>query len=184
MTWWMFLLTALWFILPGYAGNSFPVIFKRVLPQLAKPIDGGKSWRGVRIFGNNKTWRGLLLGSIGGMVIAGVQAWLASANEFIASITLAPFGEVHWALFGFLMGFGVLFGDAIESFFKRRRGIKPGQSWFPFDQIDALVGALALVYIVFPVPWEFLVFYLLFVPALHLISNVVAYWLGIKETWT
>ena len=42
------------------------------------------------------------------------------------------------------MGFGALTGDAIKSFFKRRVNIPPGVSWFPFDQIDYIIGGIAL----------------------------------------
>ena len=181
---WIFILTALWFILPGFAGNSFPVIFDKFLPKLAVPIDGGKSWRGVRLLGNNKTWRGVIFGVTGGIVVAGIQYWLWANVPAFENVTLAPFEEVHWVLFGFLMGFGVLVGDAVESFFKRRVGIAPGKPWFPFDQLDALVGALGLLSIVWIIPWQFLLFYVIFIPVLHLISNVVAYWLKIKDTWT
>jgi CDP-2,3-bis-(O-geranylgeranyl)-sn-glycerol synthase len=43
-----------------------------------------------------------------------------------------------------MLGLGALLGDAIESFFKRRNNVPPGESWFPFDQTDYIIGGLAL----------------------------------------
>jgi CDP-2,3-bis-(O-geranylgeranyl)-sn-glycerol synthase len=39
---------------------------------------------------------------------------------------------------------GALFGDIVESFFKRRIGKERGESWYPFDQLDFVLGALIL----------------------------------------
>jgi CDP-diglyceride synthetase len=39
-------------------------------------------------------------------------------------------------------------GDAVKSFFKRRLGITPGKSWFPFDQLDFVLGAILFVSII------------------------------------
>jgi CDP-2,3-bis-(O-geranylgeranyl)-sn-glycerol synthase len=45
---------------------------------------------------------------------------------------------------GASMGFGALAGDAIKSFFKRQMSVPSGESWFPFDQIDYIVGGLIM----------------------------------------
>jgi len=48
----------------------------------------------------------------------------------------------------FSLCFGALLGDMMESFFKRRIGRDRGQDWIPFDQLDFIVGALVLCFIV------------------------------------
>ena len=61
---------ALWFFLPAGLANGAPVIANKV-PLINKwitPLDFGKTWGGKRIFGSNKTWRGLVVGGLTGGV--------------------------------------------------------------------------------------------------------------------
>ena len=83
--------------------------------------------------------------------------------------------------------FGALLGDIVESFFKRRAGKERGEDWIPFDQLDFLLGALFLSFLVssliellgaLPYNWfikNFSVWHLLVIflitPFLHIISN-------------
>jgi CDP-2,3-bis-(O-geranylgeranyl)-sn-glycerol synthase len=74
-------------------------------------------------------------------------------------------------------------GDAIKSFFKRRLAIAPGATWLGFDQLDFVVGAYLLVSIVHPPP---LFPTLLSLPIMfvgNLVSTIIGYWLGLKESW-
>ena len=169
-------LDAFLFFLPAGFANMAPVLANKVplLNHWQTPLDFGKKYRGKRIFGNNKTWRGL----VSGIVLAGVVAYAearffprASAFETIGLTTLA----------GAFMGFGALMGDAIESFFKRRMGVKSGSSWFPFDQIDYIVGGLAAVIpLVFPKDWAlFLTVFILYF-ALNVLVSYIGYLLGLK----
>ncbi|HSX27706.1 MAG TPA: CDP-archaeol synthase, partial [Patescibacteria group bacterium] len=82
---------------------------------------------------------------------------------------------------GMLLGIGALTGDAMESFFKRRRGIKSGSSWYPFDQIDYIIGGLifALLFIkptLSLILWVGLVYF-----GLHLVFSYLGYLLGLKK---
>lgn len=183
MDWGLFLATAGWLLIPGFLANSAPVLFKGILKSWAKPIDMGKSWRGKRIFGDHKTFRGFFVGTLMAIVATGVQYWLSTRYGWAQNVTILPFDVVHWSILGGLMGFGVLAGDAIESFFKRRRGIAPGKAWFPFDQLDSLVGGFLFLAPIWMLPWQYAVFYLVAVPLLHFLSNVVAYALKLKDTW-
>lgn len=142
------ILFALWFFAPAGIANSAPVFANKVplLKNLGMPVDFGKTFRGRRIFGDHKTLRGFLVGVLTGMVVGLVQFILFKNFSWIADFT----GEIaydHLAtiLFGGLLGFGALAGDSIKSFFKRQFGVKSGQSWFPFDQIDYILGGLLIV---------------------------------------
>lgn len=164
---------AVLFFLPAGLANMTPVVVNMV-PALAKfktPLDFGKTWRGKRIFGTNKTWRGLVAGTIVGGVSAVIIGWL---NPNV----LGPYSQF---LAGLLLGFGALTGDAIESFFKRQIGIAPGKTWFPFDQIDYIIGGLLAVRIIAPVPFWVVgtVFFVYF--ALHLATVYVFYKLGVRD---
>jgi CDP-2,3-bis-(O-geranylgeranyl)-sn-glycerol synthase len=101
-------------------------VFVRKVNVLAYPIDGGATWNHKPLFGKNKTWRGLIFGTIMGGVTGAVLQALG-----------LPF--VWW--WGFVLGFAALVGDAIKSMFKRQRNIRPGGSWIPFDQLDFIILA-------------------------------------------
>src|SRR3989454_11668937 len=53
---------ALWFFLPAYVANPMAVVFGG-----GTPIDFGRTLRdGERLFGDGKTWRGLVGGTLAG----------------------------------------------------------------------------------------------------------------------
>src|SRR2546423_15633907 len=53
-------MTARWVVLPVFGAHlaHAPVLRFDLLPKLARPIDGAKTFHGRRLFGANKTWRG------------------------------------------------------------------------------------------------------------------------------
>lgn len=136
------ILVAFWFFIPAGLANGAPVVAAALpkLRDLNSPLDAGKTWRGKRIFGEHKTWRGLAVGTLAATVATTLQwliAQIPSVNNYFAPLDYA---HSPFILLGILFGAGVIAGDAIESFFKRQIGIKPGHSWFPFDQIDYIIG--------------------------------------------
>lgn len=160
---------AVLFFLPAGIANMAPVLAARmpVLKQWNAPIDGGTEYRGSRLFGANKTWRGL----ISGVVIASLVG--AVIHRF------ALYDVPVWIYT--LMGAGALMGDAIESFFKRQAGVKPGQSWFPFDQTDYIIGGLLTT-----LPFGYIdglqvAVILVIYFGLHLLLSYVAFLIGFKE---
>jgi CDP-2,3-bis-(O-geranylgeranyl)-sn-glycerol synthase len=88
-----------------------------------------------------------------------------------------------FVLFGFLAGFGAIFGDLLKSFFKRRVGIRSGGAWPVFDQLDFIIGFFAFTYlIVWPMP-EVVITIMLITLILHPLTNIVSYLLGFKKVW-
>jgi len=51
-----------------------PVLALDLLEPLKRPLDGGARWRGKRLFGDNKTWRGALVMTLGPL-LATVVLW-------------------------------------------------------------------------------------------------------------
>lgn len=141
------ILQAFWLVLPAYIANA-----SAVLVGGGTPVDFGKTWGdGKRILGDGKTWRGLFAGAFIGMT-AGFG--LAVAAKYIA---LSDFAFLNLSDFEgfplmipiiFSLCFGALIGDVVESFFKRRIGKNRGEDWILFDQIDFIVGALLLSFLV------------------------------------
>jgi len=164
-------------MLPAYCANMAPVIMKKTFKGLAKPIDGGKKYKGKPVFGKNKTWRGLIFGVIFGTIVAFIQSLTSPLD--ITNYSL-------WYLIGPLMGFGAILGDMIESFFKRRVGIASGQPFIPWDQIDFVIGGLLLSFFFIQPDYRVkaIITILLLSPLLHMTVNHLAFYLKIRnEKW-
>src|SRR5256885_11547875 len=115
---------ARWLFLPvgGAWVAHAPVLRWDLLPSLNRPIDGRRTVRGRRLFGDNKTWRGALV---------------MSASVFSATLALhrsawyrqrlpEPLLDVSAALLGALLAFGTVAGELPNSLMKRQLGISPG----------------------------------------------------------
>lgn len=177
-------LEALYFFLPAYVANMAPVLAQDVA-LFDAAIDGGKSWRGERIFGAHKTYRGFFFGVIGAVLTVSVQRFLME-RDFFSAISLVPydiFPLTSLLSLGFVMGVGALVGDLVKSFLKRRLGIASGGSWTGFDQLDFVVGALVLSRLIFPLPMMHVFLIVILTPLLHLAVNGAAHVLGLKKVW-
>jgi CDP-2,3-bis-(O-geranylgeranyl)-sn-glycerol synthase len=174
-------LRVLYFFVPAYFANMAPVLVGKRLPLLAKPMDFGASLGGVRIFGDHKTWRGLIAG-----VAAGAAAFLLQRllDQVGAAHVLALFEYDALPVWtGAWLGFGAILGDAVKSFFKRRVGIAPGMPWIGPDEIDFYLGAIAAAALLVPLPLMPLLLTIPVVIAGHFVSNLVAWALGLKDAW-
>jgi CDP-2,3-bis-(O-geranylgeranyl)-sn-glycerol synthase len=131
---------AFWLILPAYIANA-----SAVLVGSGTPIDFGKKWKdGKRILGDGKTWRGLIIGTLIGMIGGfGLSIAAIYINTQFSFVHLSDFYRFPLMIpIVFSICFGALLGDIIESFFKRRIGRERGENWIPFDQIDFILGVL------------------------------------------
>jgi CDP-2,3-bis-(O-geranylgeranyl)-sn-glycerol synthase len=176
----LFVLKAFYFILPGAFANMAPLLVKNI-HFLAVPVDFGRTWRGKPVFGKNKTYRGFFFGIVASVLVAFLQRWLYSYDSF-ADISVVNYAVIDVLLFGFLMGFGVLLGDLVKSFFKRRLGIKPGARFFPWDQLDSLIGGFILLSFIYVPQKSIIIFLIIAVPLIHIGTNHLAFYLGIKDT--
>jgi len=171
----------IWFFLPAGLANMSPVLVKKYWLGLAKPIDGGVKLWGESLFGAHKTWRGLLVGTIAGGVLFGLQKSLAIAHPIFQNIAAYDYRALPW-WFGFLFGFAAIFGDLMKSFFKRRFHIPDGAMWFPFDQVDFYVTSafvLGLFVSIDAISW-FIILSLGII--VHIGVNRIGYKLKVKDT--
>jgi len=130
----MLFLWAVWIMLPAYIPN--PVA---ALVGGGKPIDFGKCAKdGRRIFGDGKTWRGLIGGIIGGIIFGAFMMWV----RWFFNLDFLP--EHTWITVIFL-SIGALLGDLIKSYFKRRLNKERGAKWPIADMYDMVVGSLVLM---------------------------------------
>ncbi len=174
-----FLLTCIYVMLPAMVANMMPVFVKKI-PFLDVPVDFNKTWHNKPLFGNHKTYRGFFFGILGAIFITYIQSLLYIHPTF-QKISFFDYTQTSFLLIGFLIGFGVLFGDLVKSFFKRRINVKPGDKFFPWDQLDLVIGAVVFISFVKIPSWQMVVFYLVAGPALHIFFNHLGYWLGLQK---
>jgi len=168
----IFIIKCAYFMLPAYFANMAPVIMRRLFGKLAVPVN-------ERLFGKNKTYRGIIFGALFGIIIAFFQYLLYSQLKSLSFLDYS-----NWLSIGFLMGFGAVSGDLLKSFFKRRLGYRPGQPFVPFDQLDFVIGALLLVSFVFAPTIKMIFTIIITSFALHILTNHSAYYLKIRnEKW-
>jgi CDP-2,3-bis-(O-geranylgeranyl)-sn-glycerol synthase len=170
------LIWALWIMLPAYIPNPVAALLGG-----GTPIDLGKNFSdGKRIFGDGKTYRGLLTGILAGIITGLILIWFAG---WFPPTSLPQ----HTLLSVVLLAIGALLGDLVKSFFKRRYGKERGTKWPIADQYDLVAGAFLLL-LIFDPAWLFatvtipaFLVILIITPVLHRATNIVGYIFKVKE---
>lgn len=154
---------------------------------LRRPIDGSRSWRGIRLFGDNKTWRGVVVDVLGCTLGVGIQAAL---GDRVGGLAVVDYARPTSLLLGVAMGVGIAIGELPNSFVKRRVGIAPGataRGWrrvafYLWDQLDLLTGAWPVLAIwIGATPCRVLASAGLVLVA-HPLISLVGYLLGARRT--
>lgn len=175
---------ALWFFLPAAIANVTPIFAAHIswLKKYDYPIDCYKTYKGKRIFGSHKTFRGFAVGIIFATITLYIQQLLVINSSVIANYTSqVDYANLPILILGPLFGIGALAGDAIESFFKRQRGIKPGDGWFLFDQTDYIIGgALATMPFIKLSILQYVILIIIWL-IIHLIASFIGFKLHLKE---
>jgi len=163
-----------------------PVSKIPLLKNLNAPIDFGLTWNDKPLMGPNKTWRGLLVGTIAAVITFQFQVYLATNTSILSDtvvfgIDYANPTASNYVLMA-LLGFGALFGDAVESIAKRQLGIQSGKSWKFFDQTDYVFGALLLGQLANPLPINTLILSIVVWGLIHPLATVFGYLIGMKDS--
>ncbi len=170
----MFFLQTIYLFLPIGLANIFASLSRYLWPRLNYPLDFHQSFRGQRIFGSHKTWRGLIAGILAAFLFFLWQKYLFNNCPLVNKFSLIDYNSVSlWA--GVAMGLGAGLGDALKSFFKRQLNIAPGQPWFPFDQIDFVVGGTLLSWPFIPISVNVILSAIILGLLFHLIFKVIGY---------
>ncbi|MEM4643675.1 MAG: CDP-archaeol synthase, partial [Candidatus Bathyarchaeia archaeon] len=82
---------------------------------------------------------------------------------------------------GFFISLGALLGDLAGAFLKRRIGMAPGEMLPVIDQIDFIMGAIILAFPFFELTLELVAVIFVITIPLHVLTNFVAYRLGLKS---
>ncbi len=176
------IVVAVWAMLPAYVPNNFAV-----LAGGGRPIDGGRTWNGKRLLGDGKTWRGTAAGIVAGAILALILNATHSPAASALGVDLPKLFPIAAII---TLPAGAMLGDMTASFLKRRTGRERGAAFPGIDQLDFVVVSLLLTLLAAPswaldtytIPVLIVVFVL--TPLLHLVTNGIAYALGLKnEPW-
>ena len=174
---WHYFLSLVWLFLPAGCANMFASLSK-IIPILNYPLDFNRTFKGQALLGSHKTWRGFFFGIVAAILMAYIQKINYEPSAFYY---LYEYDKINFWLLGFLSGFGALFGDALRSFIKRRRGIPPGKLWFPYDQIDWIIGAIIFMSFYLVIDWKLMVIAILLSVVIHPIVNYLSYILKLQK---
>jgi len=182
-------LVAALFLLAAFtlAGAAQTVWFAAPMSHaFAIPLDGGRCFRGRRIFGAHKTVRGFVV-----MVPAAALAFALLATLAADAVLRAlwPLSPLTYALLGAWAGFGFMAGELPNSFIKRQLDVAPGAAadgWrgvphFLLDRFDSGLGMLTALSLAVHVPWLSWLYVLLFGLFIHWSFSVVMFRLGLKR---
>ena len=174
---------SLWFFAPAGLANVSAFASGKInaLEKFNFPVDCYAKIGGKRILGDHKTIRGFLVAIIMGVLGCCLEVFLYSSFFSIRELVWIDYYTINPVILGALLGLGALTGDAIKSFFKRRVNIPPGVSWFPFDQIDYIIGGIALS--LFYIQLSFGEYAVLFVVwfLIHPIGTFIGYLLRLRH---
>ena len=181
-------MSVVWVFLPvlGGALAHAPVLSLDLLKPLKRPLDGGATFRGRRVFGDNKTWRGAIVIVVGVLV----ATLLLSQWDWWWEELPGDLREHGPLPYGLLLGLGVVVGELPNSFAKRQLDIAPGaQRKTPggvlltiYDQADFVLAVwLLLLPLWVMAPWQAAVAFAV-VAAVHFVVNLIGYAIGARKS--
>lgn len=164
-----------------------PVIKRDLLPWLARPLDLGLTFRGERVLGANKTWRGLLLMSVVSTLVVLLQTQLYAAGPF-RSISALDYSETSWLALGLALGLGYSLSELPNSFVKRRLGIPPGGvsrrralGQYLVDQADSAIGGTLVLALFLWGSWGTLLLVFVTGFGLHVVMDQLFFVFAVKR---
>jgi len=172
------LLEALYFIAPAGIAQLFAFFVVILNLPDNEPIN-------VKFFGLKETWYGIIAGSIGAVFTLIIQSYFYD-QEFFYSISILDYSSLNIIVLGLIFAFGSIGGNLIKAFFKQKLGKKENENWFPFDQLDYVLGTLLLFSLIYfsqlPV-WYEIITLLIAMPFVHLSVSFLGYVFRLKNEW-
>jgi len=173
-------IAALILFIPSFIANPSAVITGGKVV-----IDGGRSWRGKRIFGDHKTWSGFLGGTFFGTITGLILNYIFLAVHVKELLFSTNFFEALAMVLS--LSFFSMLGDLIGSFVKRRLGREPGSESLFLDQYPFALSSLGFFYLLFyPLSlkmftWEGAIAILVVTPLIHRAVNILGYKMKVKS---
>jgi CDP-2,3-bis-(O-geranylgeranyl)-sn-glycerol synthase len=174
------------FVLAGCAQVTW--LASRRSRRFAIPLDGGATFRGRRVFGANKTLRGLVVMVPATAATFALVAHVAGRGRpEAAGLRALPIWQ--YALLGAWVGLGFMLGELPNSFVKRQLDIAPGTrahgparavGQFIGDRMDSGIGMLCALSLAVPTPWQTWAIVLIAGWAIHWSFSLVLFVLRVK----
>lgn len=154
---------------------------------LKRPIDGGATFRGRRLFGDNKTWRGVVCALIGCVVTVAVQTHVVA--DCAGSWAVIDYARANPLALGIAMGGGAMLGELPNSFIKRQLGVAPGSSaagllkpvFYLWDQVDFLITSWPLLLFWIRPGWPLVLTSFVLAPAIHQVVTLIGFLIGARR---
>lgn len=185
ITFFYYIWAVFYFFWPAYIANALPPLISRV-NILNWPVDNNKMLWGAPILGSHKTWRGLATELITCSLFTQLffqlnEAFNLGIYEFLG---FSSYTEINGYAFGALLGAGIIFGDLLFAFIKRRLKLRPGFPFVPFDQINYVLGAFVFIQPVVKLNTVFWLTLIVLTFVVHIGFNRLGYNLGLhKAKW-
>ena len=130
-------------LVPGVA--LIVVLKQGWMRRLAVPIDAGATWRdGRAVFGQTKTWLGVVL-YVGGAAVVAAILGHPDLADWVAPVLRGA----RSAVVGFAIGVAYVLGELVNSFVKRRIGIRSSVEtttrWRPVQRLADLADGIVSV---------------------------------------
>ena len=161
--------------------------------KMNKPIDFGRKLSDKkRIFGDNKTWKGLIGYIIFNIIFSVIFGYILKITD-IEKYNFFYINHNNTLLFniliGFLLGLAYSVFELPNSFIKRRLDIKPGKTingfkkifFIIFDQADSVFGVAMIVWLFYPIGIWIYLFYIVLGTVTHLLVNMLLYFLRLRK---
>lgn len=149
------------------------------------PLDHKMTFRTHRIFGENKTYRGVIVMIIASIFFTYAYAFLVSKSSAISELNLLDFQHYSPIAYGVMFGLGYVIGELPNSFAKRQLGITEGKSTSfiqrLIDQLDSVLVILLLLLAFSNFTWKHFWFGIIFYGLLHLVINYLLYLLNLRK---
>ncbi len=161
-----------------------------LFPRLKLPLDLGLAIGNKRLFGDNKTLRGLFVHT----VFSVVGTYLLGALERFLDVSFTNYLPLDFKedflKIGLCLGLGMTLGELPNSFLKRQLGIGPGKKgrgllgifFSLLDQVDILFGIWPLMLYFYDLPLRLVPLSFILTILLHPMITTVGYLLRMRKT--
>jgi len=159
-------------ILPIVMGGVCNMVFMKlpVLNAWRFPMDARKTFRGKRVFGDNKTWKGLF----GMVVFTALSGWLVWGVANARNLLRGAWLGFVWIIF-----------ELPNSFAKRQLNIPSGKNGGLlqtfFDQADSVFGIALLYRVVYPLTLREALGVFVLLTITHYLVNILLFYLKLKK---
>lgn len=165
----------------------------KILKRLEIPIDGNKKFiDGKRIFGDNKTCKGLIGYIVLNILTACIWGLICSASKIEQYNFLYINHDntfTYNIVLGILLGLAYAICELPNSFIKRRLNILPGKTtkgakkifFILLDQADSVIGCVLVVNYFYKMTLFMILGYIVLGTITHILINMMLYFMKLRK---